>query len=283
MSHLSKNAFFLVNAPILFRVPGCLMIQCLNRKRKERWLQIIRQVNRNLEIYAVPKIVKLREPACSLTYLRTDTPNTNPPAVVANDIAFLSSRWVWWIVWTLASGVDPIRRYSFTGVSGRLANKRRILDGSVGWLITHKGCCILFHVLWVRWSTDFRWIGRCSSIQWSNVAVSSSIWMNFHYLDVLIEVVDNPHLVIWAIDMVLNYVGIWVTDHVFLCVPVSIVRELHNFFLCFGQEMHSNQDGDQSDCCHNNSGYSNDDVLPVGAGFRRMRHRNGWLLFGHLR
>jgi len=41
-----------------------------------------------------------------------------------------------------------------------------------------------------------------------------------------IEVINDPHLVSWVGNMVLNDVGVWVTDYILLGVLVSIVREL---------------------------------------------------------
>ncbi|MCF8881049.1 hypothetical protein L5876_14570, partial [Hyphobacterium sp. SN044] len=55
----------------------------------------------------------------------------------------------------------------------------------------------------------------------------------------------------------------------------SSEREIQNIFLSLDKEMHSNQDGGQNDCYHDNTSHGNDCVLPVGAGLwgvSRMQH-----------
>lgn len=42
-----------------------------------------------------------------------------------------------------------------------------------------------------------------------------------------IKVIDNPHLVIRIVDLILNNVGVWVTDHIFCGGLVAVVRELN--------------------------------------------------------
>lgn len=56
-----------------------------------------------------------------------------------------------------------------------------------------------------------------------------------------IEVIDHPRLLIWATNMVLNDVGVWITDCLLLCVIVSNAKKLKTYYIHVHIKITANQ------------------------------------------